>query len=379
MKALIYVQHLLGIGHLARVSRIAAALSEARIDVTLVSGGAPVEGFAKARARLVQLPPIRSRDTSFSELVDADDRPLSDAFKAMRRDRLLETFAAEKPDALIIEAFPFGRRQMRYELIPLLKAAKTQQHPPIIASSVRDILQENRKPERAEETVRVVEDFFDLVLVHGDPGFARLEETFPLARRIAERIVYTGLVAGEAQTSPDRFDVVVSAGGGSAGRKLIHAAVEAAPGLLARWPRWCIITGPNFPKPEQAALAARLPRGVTLETFRPDFPGLLARAGLSVSQAGYNTVCDLLRARCPAVLIPFAEGGESEQSDRAERLEKLGIARVLREDRLTPESLAEAMQGAPEPAARPIDLDGARKTARLLEEHFAARQDRLKH
>jgi predicted glycosyltransferase len=33
MKALIYVQHLLGIGHLARVSRIAAALSEAAIDV----------------------------------------------------------------------------------------------------------------------------------------------------------------------------------------------------------------------------------------------------------------------------------------------------------------------------------------------------------
>ncbi|MGE3872875.1 MAG: glycosyltransferase family protein, partial [Parvibaculaceae bacterium] len=351
MKALIYVQHLLGIGHLARVSRIAAALGAAGIDVTLVSGGTPVAGFPKAAdhdefglsqsklinvidskdlardsrekpvptfshpalVEVVQLPPIRSRDTAFSELVDAEDRPLTEAFKTLRRERLLGAFETARPDVLIIEAFPFGRRQMRFELMPLIERAKARQDPPIIASSVRDILQESRKAGRAEETLGVITDFFDLVLVHGDPAFARLEETFPLARRIADRIAYTGLVAGDAQTSPDRFDVVVSAGGGVAGRKLILAAVAAAPRLLDRWPRWCVITGPNFPKPEQAALAAGLPDGVKLETFRPDFPGLLASAAVSVSQAGYNTVCDLLRARCRAVLIPFAEGGETEQ------------------------------------------------------------------
>ncbi|MGE0238425.1 MAG: glycosyltransferase family protein [Parvibaculaceae bacterium] len=373
MKALVYVQHLLGIGHLARVSRIAAALAEAGIDVTLVSGGAPVAGFPKAQVKLVQLPPIRARDASFSELIDAEGNPLSDAFKALRRDRLLTAFETAQPDVLITEAFPFGRRQMRFELIPLLEQAKARPHPPIIASSVRDILQDNRKPGRAEETVHVVEQFFDLVLVHGDPGFARLEDTFPLARQIAERVVHTGLVAGEAGATPDRFDVVVSAGGGVAGRKLIQAAAAAAPRLMERWPDWCIITGPNFPKTEQAALAARLPAGVKLETFRPDFPGLLARASISISQAGYNTVCDLLRARCRAVLIPFAEGGETEQSERAGRLERLGLAAIVTEDRLTPESLAQAMRAAPAPASHRIDLAGAGQTARLLLARLAAR------
>jgi predicted glycosyltransferase len=375
MKALIYVQHLLGIGHLARVSHIAWALSEAKIDVAVVSGGLPVAGFPKAGVKLIQLPPMRSRDTAFSELVDADDRPLSDAFKALRRERLLSAFEEFRPDVLIIEAFPFARRQMRFELIPLLEKAKARQDPPIIASSVRDILQENRKAGRAEETLGVIVDFFDLVLVHGDPRFARLEETFPLARQIAGRIAYTGLAAGEAQTSPDRFDVVVSAGGGVAGRKLIQTTAAAAPRLIDRWPRWCVITGPNFPKPEQAALGASLPDGVRLETFRPDFPGLLAKARLSVSQAGYNTVCDLLRARCRAVLVPFAEGGETEQTDRARRLEKLGFARVVGEHCLTPESLMEAMLEAPEPPTYPLDLDGARETARLLTDRFVARRE----
>jgi len=163
----------------------------------------------------------------------------------------------------------------------------------------------------------------------------------------------------------------VSAGGGVAGRKLIEAAVAAAQRLLNRWPRWCIITGPNFPKPEQAALAAQLPEGGRLEAFRPDFPGLLAGAKLSVSQAGYNTVCDILRARCRAVLIPFAEGGETEQSERAKRLRTLGFATVVREDRISPESLAKAMLAAPEPPSHPIDLNGARATARLIAERFA--------
>lgn len=367
MKTLIYVQHLLGIGHLARVSRIATALGEAGIDVTLVSGGTPVKGFPKADVKLIQLPSIRSRDMAFSELVDAEDRPLSEGFKAARRDELLAVFDALKPDILVIEAFPFGRRQMRFELIPLLEHAKARARPPLIASSVRDILQESRKAGRAEETVGYIERFFDLVLVHGDPGFARLEETFPLAARIAPHIAYTGLVAGEAQTSPDQFDVVVSAGGGVAGRKLIEAAADAAPGLMARWPSWCLITGPNFPASESASVAARLPEGVRLETFRPDFPGLLAMAQLSVSQAGYNTVCDILRARCRSVLIPFAEGGETEQSERAVRLQKLGLAAVVPEEGLSAESLARAMLAAPGPSTPLLNLDGARETARLLQ------------
>lgn len=374
MRVFIYVQHLLGIGHLARVSRIAAALQKAQADVTLVSGGTPVSSFPSPGIKLAQLPPIRARDMSFSALIDEEGQAIDDAFKASRCDRLIAEFDKVLPDVLIIEAFPFGRRQMRFELLPLLRHAREAARPPLIASSVRDILQENRKAGRAEETLSVLNDFFDLVLVHGDPGFARLEETFPQVAQVVPRIAYTGLVAGEAAVSPDRFDVVVSAGGGVVGAKLIEAAVAAAPSFLSRWPSWCIITGPNFPSPDRTALQARLPAGIVLETFRADFPGLLAGARLSISQAGYNTVCDILRARCPAVLIPFAEGGETEQSDRARRLAKLGLAAVVQEDQLSPESLAEAMAAAPAPGVLVLNLDGAAETARILRQLLAARQ-----
>src|SRR5690606_23010687 len=88
---------------------------------------------------------------------------------------------------------------------------------------------ERSKAGRNEETVELLNRYFDLVLVHGDPDFIRLEETFPLAAAIKPPVAYTGLVAPQVPTPAlDHFDIVVSAGGGAAGRDLVMAAVEAA-------------------------------------------------------------------------------------------------------------------------------------------------------
>ena len=104
---------------------------------------------------------------------------------------------------VLIEAFPFGRRPMRFELIPLLERAANAAHRPLIACSVRDILQEVR-PERQEETVALVKRFFDLVLVHGDPNVFALSDSFPAASAFEDRIWYTGMVGPDRQPSASR-------------------------------------------------------------------------------------------------------------------------------------------------------------------------------
>ena len=88
------------------------------------------------------------------------------------------------------------------------------------------------------------------------------------------------------------------------------------------------------------------PPGLRLFRFREDFPSLLAGAELSVSQAGYNTVCDILRAGCRSLLVPFSAGGETEQTARAERLARLGLATSLPETGLTGELLCAAITKA---------------------------------
>ena len=267
-RVLFYVQHLLGIGHLARASRVARALVDDGFDLTLVTGGAPVAGFPGPGIRQVSLPPIIASDQAFSGLADSDGNPVDDAFKARRRDDLLGMLARMRPDIVVLEAYPFGRRQMRFELLPLLEAIAAMAPPPRLVASVRDILQERGKPERDEETAALIERHFDLVMVHGDPAFARLEQTFPLTGRIAAKVAYTGLVAAPPPPPPaERFDVLVSAGGGAAGKKLVAttvgAAVLAGPGL-----RWALITGPNLPTGDFDAAHAKAPEWLSLFRFR---------------------------------------------------------------------------------------------------------------
>jgi predicted glycosyltransferase len=91
---------------------------------------------------------------------------------------------------------------------------------------------------------------------------------------------------------------------------------------------------------------------------------------LSVSQAGYNTVGDILMAGCRALLIPFEGGGETEQADRALRLAKLNRAIVLPEADLTGPRLAQSIKTALTSASLQPTLsfqtDGASRTAEIV-------------
>ncbi|GAA3081329.1 glycosyltransferase [Rhizobium viscosum] len=364
-----YVQHLLGIGHIARASRIANALVKDGFEVTVVTGGLPVPGFPGEGVRTVELPPVVASNIGFTGLADADGRPAGEEFLSNRRDLLLRAFDEEKPDVVIIEAFPFGRRQMRFELLPLLEAIEKASPRPKLLSSVRDILQENRKPGRDEETVKLIKDHFDAVLVHGDPDFVRLEDTFPLTAEIADRLRYTGLVAPSPAPAPsETFDIIASAGGGAVGLELIRAARDAAAHMPADI-SWLLIAGPNLPAADFSALLEDAPANVTLVRFRKDFPSLLRGAKVSISQAGYNTVGDLLRTQCRSILIPFVAAGETEQTVRAERLQALGLAEILPEQGLTLDDVKTAVERAlaapPRPAVS-LDLDGAVKSAAII-------------
>jgi len=162
--------------------------------------------------------------------------------------------------------------------------------------------------------------------------------------------------------------VLVSAGGGAVGGALLRAALMAQRrGCLADHP-WRLLTGPNLAVREFAALTHDLPPGVVVERFRPEFPRMLRRCRVSVSQAGYNTILDILAARPPAVVVPFAAERETEQALRAARLAPSGIFEIVTEADLSADRLAAAIGRAlaRPPAAIAIDTDGARRSAALI-------------
>ncbi len=179
-----------------------------------------------------------------------------------------------------------------------------------------------------------------------------------------------------------RDEVVVSAGGGAVGLPLLRAALQARQLTSLQDRTWRLITGPNLPQADYAALCRDLSTGVIVERFRSDFQNLLRNCHLSLSQAGYNTVLDVLRARARAVVVPFAEGGETEQALRARILAERGLVQVVDARVLgRPEGasvLARAMEralAAPKPVLGPLALDGARRAAELVANYAAMRKD----
>lgn len=375
-RLLIHVQYLKGIGHLRRIGLVAEAAAARGLEVHVASGGLPLPGFDPDGASIHQLPALQAGPGGFTDLRDARGHPIDDGWRAYRRDQLLALFDALTPDLLLIESFPFGRRALSFELMPLLERAGDRSPRPAIVCSVRDILQAARKHGRAEETVSCLESHFDAVLVHGDRNFAALEESFALAAEIGGLLHYTGFVAPAANAYEPRLDtprgeVVVSMGGGAIGPALLDAALEARPMTVLADAPWRLISGPNLLDEAFGRLCQRAGSGVEVERFRRDFPRLLAAARLSISYAGYNTVCDLMRARVPAVLATYGgeTGGETEQAARAARLHQLGLGTVLSGHDVTPERLAQAIEAAlaqPALAAISFDLGGAERSAALL-------------
>lgn len=381
-RILFYVQHLLGIGHLTRAGLIAEATAARGLDVTLVSGGRPVPGLALQGVTLHQLPPLAAGPGGFRDLRDAEGEAVNEDWRARRAASLLALLEETAPEVLIIEAFPFGRRQMDFELLPLLEAARAMRPRPVVVASVRDILQVERKPGRDAETLDRLEAYFDAVLVHGDARFMPLAVSFPRAGEIACAVHHTGIVAAPGSTSDaapsDGGEVTVSNGGGAQGGALLRAALAVRPGSPIADRPWRLITGPNLDPAEDAAIRAQASGDVMVDRFRADFRQCLGRAGLSLSYAGYNTVADLLRADLPAVVISFSgDGGESEQAMRAARLEELGLAVWVPDSELTAERLAMAIDRAlalPRTARPRIDLEGARRSAELIARWALARR-----
>jgi predicted glycosyltransferase len=375
----LYVQHLLGIGHLVRAGALARGLEAAGIRVILVSGGMPVPvlDIGAGISRFEQLPPVRAADETFKGLVDETGACVDDAWKARRCERLLEVFHRERPDIVLTELYPFGRRQMRFEIEPMLERARARRERtglPVIASSVRDILVQPTKAGRIEEIVERVRHYYDLVLTHGDESVIPFERSFARAADIAGAIRSTGYVVGpvparQGPGSPGYEEVLVSAGGGAVSEDLLQAAIGARALCDLRERVWRVLIGHNYPESAFLACRAAAPSGVLVERARKDFTQLLANCALSISQGGYNTVTEILATGARAVCLPFAGGRESEQTLRCRLLAERGALQVVERDVLSAEQVALAVSRAlkSQPAERHlVDTDGAARSAALL-------------
>ena len=370
MKVMIVVTHLLGTGHLARAVTLAQAFKRAGDTPLVVSGGLPVSRFEASGIEILQLPAVRSDGVDFSKLLDAEGGLVDRKTLQDRMNQLIDTIIKFQPNAVITELFPFGRRILRDEFKALLEHAHTLPHPPAIFGSIRDILAPPSKPQKATYADQIIATHYDAVLVHADPKVTPLELSWPVSDTLRPKLCYTGFVAPPpARPHPDGVginEIIVSAGGGAVGQNLFDCARSAAANDPTRI--WRLLIGGQDAEGRIGALRTGAPKNLIVEATRPDFRQMLHHAQASVSFCGYNTAQDLLQTTCPAVFIPFDEGGEVEQSIRARALCEIDGIEMLSSGDMTPATLLASVNAAiAAPPRQPGSIaDGAAKTVEIL-------------
>ncbi|MBU1887337.1 radical SAM protein, partial [Candidatus Micrarchaeota archaeon] len=181
-----------------------------------------------------------------------------------------------------------------------------------------------------------VMDYFDLIIVPHDKN-----DMVALARdELKDKIRLVGQVARVIPESKEeelvrkyglnenQINIVASMGGGGYPKEsseFLHMLKEAHEELRKTIPnlRTLLFIGPYFP-PE---CIPQIWDSFEIYPFDPDLPALFRRADAVVSEAGYNTVNDLVIGRVPSILVP-AWRRKDDQFARAGYLQKLGCVDV---------------------------------------------------
>jgi predicted glycosyltransferase len=379
---LMYCQHVSGIGHYIRSNAIAQALQQSMRVVMVLGGELPDIVALPEEVELIRLPPV-GINREHNNLLSLDDRYTLVEAITLRTKTLVKALYQWQPSVLLIEHFPaVGRLLFIPEILPFLEAAQAQASPPLVISSLREILEPQIEGRVVRETISYVllNAYFDAVLVHGDAKFTDFGQLFKSVIPCKVPVHYTGFVVPQTQPTSNPMSLsieapylVVSAGGGRLGGLVLRTVIEAYQqlGLVDRF-QLVALAGVFLDETEWQALEgmAQATPGVQLHRWLPNLYGVLANAQASISLCGYNTALDLLRAKIPALVIPSDEDTEGEQFYRATRLDQLGLVQMLSAKELDCATMVAAIEKllAFEPQPCSFELEGAEKTAQIIDQ-----------
>lgn len=124
--------------------------------------------------------------------------------------------------------------------------------------------------------------------------------------------------------------------GGSLGAAAINGALRAALPILTRDFQVLHLCGKDHVDPALEGC----PGYKQFPYLKEEMPHAFAAADLLLSRAGSNTLSEILALQKPALLVPYpATASRGDQIDNARSLEKRGLAAVLMQEEMTPDTL----------------------------------------
>ncbi|HLR93329.1 MAG TPA: glycosyltransferase [Jiangellaceae bacterium] len=357
-----------GLGHTRRNLAVAGALQalDPAPDV-LVLTGAPEAAVLRRppRTDIVGLPAM-AKDTS--GIYTARHLSLvAEDLSAIRASVLTGALTSFNPDLLIVDKHPRG---FRGELLPALHELSSG-HTRVVLG-LRDVLDDPDRSRVEWDAVggsEALTAFYDQVWLYGDPAIYDATLALGLPAELTDRVVPTGYLAhgrlrphGAQRTPTHPMHppyVLCLLGGGSDGDELARTFARSE---LPVGHHGVLVTGPQMPDAARQEVHDLVDRrdDMHVHEFLDDIETWLACAAAVVSMGGYNTVCEVLAADRPLLIVPRVRP-RTEQLVRATALARTDAVDVVHPDVLTPLHLHTWATHAVTSARRPrqgLDLEG---------------------
>lgn len=369
-----YSHDTMGLGHVRRNLVLARAIVERRPDTSvLLISGTHLGGAFRMPPGVdcITLPALGKNQGTGAYSARHLSCPI-DHIIGIRSQTIRAALERFDPHLLVVDNVPLGALG---ELEPTLAALRVGRKTRTVLG-LRDILDEPHVIEREWSAAghhASIERYYDQVWIYGDPFVYDLTQEYGFPESTRRRVRYVGYLdrrsteATSATCHVSRPFTLCLSGGGQDGTDLAMAFAESSfpDGELG-----VLLTGPFCPAPVLAraqAIAAVRPELQLIE-FTDDGASLIEQATRVIGMAGYNSVCEMLAYRKPALLVP-REAPRREQVIRAERFAEIGLVDMLPLGHLNPGALSRWMARAPQtPRATPLRFTALEQVSQRVTE-----------
>lgn len=371
---LLYCHNVVGLGHVTRTLRIAAALMRERAcRVRLITGCRFLDRLALPDGlEVTRLPAVGVGENG--RLIALDGSPAGAVMQA-RTQRIAAEVAELEPHVVLVDHNPIG-------LLGELTRALDAESGTRFVWGVRDIwgtpeyLAKRRWFGDGPAAAASRMDRFHSAIAFTDPSWI---DTFSVYRelKLPRRLQSVGFVTGAPDPASARAEesdvpplVVALFGGGAEADAFVELLRRALKSPLQRRSlRLRLVVGPF-----SGGIKATRERLGTLAGVEVRAEGSaeasIADADLVICRAGYNTAYSVVQSPAPVIFVPIAAADE-EQTQRAARLAELEGVEWIRE---TAADAAERLENAVARGLRrgraarvlPFATDGAERAARAL-------------
>ncbi len=371
----LYSHDTMGLGHVRRNLALAEGIvaRQPGSSVLLISGTHLGGAFRMpAGVDCITLPALGKHNSTGAYSARHLGCPI-DHIVGLRAQTIRAALERFDPHMLVVDNVALGALG---ELEPTLAALRMTKRTRTVLG-LRDILDEPAAIERewaAAGHHASIERYYDQVWIYGDPFVHDLPAACAFPESTRSRVRYVGYL--DRRTSADATDLrvlseiqhpytVCLAGGGQDGAELALAFAEA---IFPAGEEAVLLTGPFAPPlvRERTRHLASARSELHLVEFTEDGATLVEHAARVIGMAGYNSVCEILAYRKPALLVP-RETPRLEQTIRARRFAELGLVDMLPLSRLTAEALtAWIAHDRPAPGPSAIQFTALDQVSRLI-------------